>query len=348
MMAHIRYATRGEVSLENVHPFTRVWKGVQMCFCHNGDCPKFSDGNKTIRLGKTKHINYHPVGDTDSEAVFCAILNAMSAEFPGETELPTLPVLHTFLKRICDEIIKESDSEHSTCIFNFLLGCGQYTLFAYSWPGRRPNSQVWNGLHYIVRQPPFTTAKLLDVDYGIDFSARNVEGDRVAVIATKPLTGEEGWIEFKRGELIMFDKGLPHLTSKCCESVEKEGRGLFSRCFSGARKSSNGNCNCSASCKNSSASSGTATSCGLSPRISMMAAKILPISTSASSPPLPAVPSLVPSSALSSSSTVSNQPVPALSYCKEERDERNEGGVNGEKSAVVGLESSVVPSQLAA
>jgi predicted glutamine amidotransferase len=34
MMAHIRYATQGEVSMENVHPFNRVWKGVQMCFCH--------------------------------------------------------------------------------------------------------------------------------------------------------------------------------------------------------------------------------------------------------------------------------------------------------------------------
>ena len=33
---------------------------------------------------------YHPIGDTDSEAVFCAILNALRAEF---NELPTLPVL---------------------------------------------------------------------------------------------------------------------------------------------------------------------------------------------------------------------------------------------------------------
>ena len=35
-----------------------------------------------------KDIHYRPVGDTDSEAVFCAILNALKAEFD------TLPTLH--------------------------------------------------------------------------------------------------------------------------------------------------------------------------------------------------------------------------------------------------------------
>jgi len=225
MVAHIRYATQGEVSLENVHPFVRVWKGVQMVFCHNGDCPTFSNTLEVPLLGNTTRgdIQYHPVGDTDSEAVFCAILNALSVEF--QDGLPTLPVLHEFLSNICDEIT-ERDPE---TIFNFLLGCGQYTLFAYSWPGQRPGSKVWNGLHYIVRQPPFQTAKLLDTDYEIDFAAVTTPADRVAVITTKPLTEEPGWTECQRGELLMFDKGLPYRTPKCCETVELQGRGLFSK-----------------------------------------------------------------------------------------------------------------------
>ena len=199
MMAHIRYATQGEVSLENVHPFSRVWKGVQMTFCHNGEC--FVNGGDPPLLAQTRpeDVIYHAVGDTDSEAVFCAILNAMHVELPEET------------------------------IFNFLLGCGQYTLFAYSWPGKRPGSNTWNGLYYLIRQPPFSTAKLLDADYEIDFEQVTTPSDRVAVIATKPLTEEAGWTEFKRGELLMFDKGLPYRTPKCCEVVEREGRGLFSK-----------------------------------------------------------------------------------------------------------------------
>jgi predicted glutamine amidotransferase len=229
MIAHIRYATRGEVALENVHPFSRELWGIQWCFAHNGDCPSFSN-DITVEdiplLGKTtpSSLVYRPVGDTDSEAVFCAILNALKDEF--QEGLPTLSVLHQFLGHVCDEIIQGHPTE---TIFNFIMGCGQYTLFAYSWPGKRPGSKVWNGLHYIVRQPPFSTAKLLDVDYEIDFAAVTDATDRVAVITTKPLTEEAGWTEFKRGELIMFDKGLPYRTPKCCEAVEKEGRGLSSK-----------------------------------------------------------------------------------------------------------------------
>ena len=223
-----RYATRGCVNLENVHPFSRELWGIQWCFAHNGEVPKFFcwESEETApRLGKTKELAYRPIGDTDSEAVFCAIMNALKAEFDS---LPTLPILHAFLNRLCNEIIEGHPEE---TIFNFLLGCGQYTLFAYSWPGRRPGSSVWNGLHYIVREPPFTTAKLVDEDYTIDFATVTTPADRVATITTKPLTSEAGWTEFKRGELLMFSHGRPYSSPETCETVEKEGRGLYSRCF---------------------------------------------------------------------------------------------------------------------
>lgn len=171
------------------------------------------------------------MGDTDSEAVFCAILNALKAEF---SQLPPMPVLHETIRRLCDEIITD---HHDETIFNFLLGCGSYTLFAYSWPGSRPGSKVWNGLWYIVREPPFQTAKLIDVDYSIDFSKVTTSSDRIAVITTKPLTNEKGWKEFKRGELLMFDKGLPYGAPPLdCETVE--GGGLSSKYFESALLSS--------------------------------------------------------------------------------------------------------------
>lgn len=226
-MAHIRYATQGSVSLENVHPFQREMWGIQWSFAHNGDVPKFSRNhpNDHPLLGKTKRgqERCHPIGDTDSEAVFCAILNALNNKFDS---LPTLPVLHKTIKELCQEII-EGDGEE--IIFNFLLGCGPYTLFAFSWPGRRPGSQVWNGLYYIVREPPFSTASLIDTDYSINFSNVMTPTDRVAVITTKPLTDEEGWKEFRKGQLLMFDHGLPYESCESCLHVEREGRGLFSK-----------------------------------------------------------------------------------------------------------------------
>lgn len=142
--------------------------------------------------------------------------------------MPTLPILHKFIKKLCDEIIAGRDDD---TIFNFLLGCGQFTQFAFSWPGKRPGSKVWNGLYYIVREPPFSTAKLVDCEYSIDFDKFTTPGDRVAVITTKPLTFEEGWKEFKRGELLMFDHGKPYSDPEMCASVEREGRGLISKAF---------------------------------------------------------------------------------------------------------------------
>jgi glutamine amidotransferase len=82
MMAHIRYATQGSATLENVHPFHRELWGVNWCFAHNGSVPEFStfsknkpDEHPLLGLTKCEEMSYHAVGDTDSEAVFCTILN---------------------------------------------------------------------------------------------------------------------------------------------------------------------------------------------------------------------------------------------------------------------------------
>jgi hypothetical protein len=53
------------------------------------------------------------------------------------------------------------------------------------------------------------------------------------------LTNEDGWMEFERGQLLLFDKGLAYKTPSCCELVEREGRGLYSKCFQRRRCVSN-------------------------------------------------------------------------------------------------------------
>mmetsp|Transcript_16083 Transcript_16083/g.34777 ORF Transcript_16083/g.34777 Transcript_16083/m.34777 type:complete len:528 (+) Transcript_16083:186-1769(+) len=233
MMAHIRYATQGGVSLENVHPFQREMWGIQWTFAHNGEVPKFTPknpqesggcGTKEVpMLGRCTETMYHPVGDTDSEAVFCSMLNALRFEFKT---LPPLPLLYEAIQKLSCEIVRGQEKE---TIFNYLLGCGQYTMFAFSWPGSREGSKVWNGLHYLVRSPPFKTAQLKDVNYAVDFNETNGKSDRVAIIATKPLTTNENWKEFERGQLLMFDNGLPCSRPYECVGIERCGRGLSSR-----------------------------------------------------------------------------------------------------------------------
>ena len=64
------------------------------------------------------------------------------------------------------------------------------------------------------------------MDYSVNFNETNGESDRVAVIATKPLTHQEDWIEMGRGQLLMFDNGLPYSRPYDMAVVEKSGRGL--------------------------------------------------------------------------------------------------------------------------
>lgn len=217
MLAHIRYATAGEVDLANVHPFAREMWGIQWCFCHNGEIPLFVD-HPDHRLGKKGDPVYHAIGTTDSEAAFCALLNALRAEFTDN--MPSLPVLYESLQRLCQEIV---DYDPQSTIFNFLLACGPHVLWVYSWPGKRPGSKVWNGLHYTVSAQ---STSLCDSDFSIDLCMVDDEEEQVCIVATSPLTSDDEWIELQKGELILLDQGLPRVSVADMFRVELQGHGL--------------------------------------------------------------------------------------------------------------------------
>jgi len=111
------------------------------------------------------------------EAIFCALLGVLKANL--ETP-PSLPVSHDYINKLCKEIVSVNPDE---TILNFLLGCGRYVQFAYSWPGAWLRSTMCNGLYYIVQESPFTASHLSDMDYAVDFSEMNTDEDRVAATA---------------------------------------------------------------------------------------------------------------------------------------------------------------------
>jgi glutamine amidotransferase len=180
VIAHIRKATKGKVALENCHPFRRELWGKYWVFAHNGDLPDFHPPENGF---------FQPVGNTDSETAFCSILNNLRAHFP-ETE-PTLAELYPILQKITGEIASEG-------IFNYLLSNGN-DFFAH----------CSTKLCYIIRQAPFAAAHLIDQDMTVDFSELTTPSDRVAIIATTPLTDNEVWTQIEPGELLVFHDGLP-------------------------------------------------------------------------------------------------------------------------------------------
>ena len=182
VIAHIRKATVGGVALENTHPFMRELWGRYWCFAHNGTLASFP-------APLPADARYRPVGCTDSERAFCSLLEALHRRFPGAP--PDDGSLHQAVAGIAAELGAGGS-------FNFLLSNGT-VLFAH----------CATRLSYIVRQAPFATAHLVDEDYSVDFNELTTADDRVAVIATVPLTDNETWTPIEPGQLLMFRDGAP-------------------------------------------------------------------------------------------------------------------------------------------
>lgn len=180
VIAHIRKATQGAVALENTHPFVRELWGRYWAFAHNGNL----EGG-VPRAGDV----YVPVGATDSEAALCAILETLRRAYPGAK--PALPELYATLAEITRALARRGP-------FNYLLSDGEH-LFAHA----------ATRLHYLVRRAPFAAAHLVDQDVTVDFSELTTPQDRVAVIATAPLTDNESWTPIPPGVLMVFHDGAP-------------------------------------------------------------------------------------------------------------------------------------------
>lgn len=78
VIAHIRHATQGEVSLANTQPFVRELAGRIHTFAHNGMLPGV-DG-KLIGKGH----RFQPIGSTDSEVAFCILLEKLAPVWANE------------------------------------------------------------------------------------------------------------------------------------------------------------------------------------------------------------------------------------------------------------------------
>ena len=178
VVAHIRKATQGAIGLENTHPFMRELWGRYWIFAHNGNLVDFSPPFDGSTL---------PVGCTDSERAFCWMLQELRRRFGSAP--PGDEALFSAIHALTLEIARHGE-------FNFLLSNGQWLL-----------AHASTRLAYIVRQAPFARAHLKDQDLTVDFDKVTKPEDRVAVIATIPLTDNELWTLMPAGSLWWFAEG---------------------------------------------------------------------------------------------------------------------------------------------
>lgn len=117
-IGHIRYATNGSVHSGNAHPFVREFLGRDWVFAHNG---VVSTAFNLINSGD----RFVPTGATDSEHLFCNILNRLAKKYtsiPKKNDIEASNLLHKEIATIA----KESGGSGR---FNMLLSNG-VDLFA--------------------------------------------------------------------------------------------------------------------------------------------------------------------------------------------------------------------------
>lgn len=178
IVSHIRQANRGEVNLENTHPFTRELWGRYWTFAHNGQL----SGYEKLHTGR-----HRPVGKTDSEMAFCWLLNKMEQKYPQPPQ--DLCGMFRYLAECCEELKQLG-------VFNMLLSDGEYVM-----------TFCTNHLYWITRKAPFGKASLIDEDITVNFQEETTPNDIVSVVATQPLTENEQWHRMKPGEFNLFHFG---------------------------------------------------------------------------------------------------------------------------------------------
>src|SRR5476649_662074 len=147
VISHIRQANRGEVSLENTHPFTRELWGRSWTFAHNGQ----------LRGVKRWPLDYYrPIGGTDSEHAFCWMLDQLRARWK---DAPRPGVLYGAIRDLCRQI-------EALGIFNLLLSDSR-SLYCH----------CSSRLSLLTRRSPFGKATLIDEDLKVDFASETSPDD---------------------------------------------------------------------------------------------------------------------------------------------------------------------------
>ena len=187
-LSHIRKATRGDVALRNCQPFVRELGGAWHAFAHNGDLPGVE------RDARLQPGAFRPVGETDSERVFCALLERLRPLWLAGGP-PAVAARRQVIERFAAELRGFGPA-------NFLY-CDGDALFAHADRRHQADGTISPpGLWRLTRR---CAAGGELAAAGLRIEAHGTEQE-VALLASVPLTAE-GWEPLPRGEVLVVRDG---------------------------------------------------------------------------------------------------------------------------------------------
>lgn len=183
MLAHIRHATQGRVSLANTQPFTRELAGRIHVFAHNGRL----DGIEDRHAGAWSR--FAPIGETDSEVAFCILLERMAPLW--QAGVPTVDARLAAFAAFCASMRMMGPA-------NFLYSDGD-ALFAHSDRRMQAGGTI---------APPglWRLSRRCDRDGSAPADGRNAGAQEVMLFASVPVSGDL-WISLEEGEALAVRHG---------------------------------------------------------------------------------------------------------------------------------------------
>jgi len=190
VVGHIRRATQGRLTLANTQPLTRELGGQVHVFAHNGDL----DG---AGLRRSFHLGaYHPVGETDSEYAFCALLEKLSRLWREPKQAPPLEMRLAVVSAFAAELRVLGPA-------NFLYADGD-ALFVHGHKRTHADGIRPPGLHVLCRTCAAESGAFAAEGLSIEPAAIAQE---VVIAASVPLTAGEPWQALTDGEIVVLRGG---------------------------------------------------------------------------------------------------------------------------------------------
>jgi transglutaminase-like putative cysteine protease/predicted glutamine amidotransferase len=180
---HIRTATWGQISDANTQPFLRSFAGRDWLFAHSGSLEH--------RVELPEPTLFMPVGSTDTEAIFCDLLERFARREWGSIGEADPAVLREWLDAI---------NAHGT--LTIVLADGR-DLLVYA--DRNADAR---GIFFSEIVPPYEELIIADDDLGVDLTGRGVKSRKGVVVASNPLSGSEAkWRKLEPGHLMVIRQG---------------------------------------------------------------------------------------------------------------------------------------------
>ncbi|MFP4597276.1 MAG: class II glutamine amidotransferase [Persicimonas sp.] len=200
VVAHLRRATTGQISMVNCHPF----QYGHWIFAHNGQIPNFEQHREAFLERLMPELRRFVLGDTDSEVLFYLLLSHLAERTDPAEGSPSVDLLVEAAEKTVEDVheITGENCYRSTTkeqlYLSFLLTDGRAMV------GHQGGKQLFYSTHKTRcpergECPSFSKVCEMAVDTG---KVNHM------IFSSEPLSGDNVWQEMAPGQIVAVDRGM--------------------------------------------------------------------------------------------------------------------------------------------